>query len=97
MANNMTDEQIEKIAQAIAAKIGEPGGPAILGCGSASNTQGYFCQSNPYNCNTSYECGGASYFYCGGSYGWFYCRGTFKCYSNYTCYSSVSCSGTYNP
>jgi hypothetical protein len=65
MANNMTDEQIEKIAQAIAAKIGEPGGPAILGCGSASSTQNYSCPGTSYSCTSGiYECGGAGTFSC---------------------------------
>ena len=98
MTKNMTDEQIDKIARAIAAKIGEPGGPVVLGCGSASATGDYNCSA--YTCSTSYQCGGAGYFTCGGSSTWFNCRDAFKCYSYFTCYGSGShfiCSGTYNP
>ena len=93
MSNNMTDEQINKIAQAIAAKIGEPGRPVMLGCGDASSSQYYQC-SGGYNCAT-YECGGAAQFNC--SYD-FRCN-RFNCHGNFSCYSSsaFSCASSYTP
>jgi len=89
----MDDEEIEKIARAIAAKIGEPGGPAMLGCGSASSSQPYNC-SGSYTCSgSSYTCGGAGQFMCAA----FRCDQYFYCYNNFTCTSSVYCMGRYNP
>jgi len=75
MANNMTDEQIDKIAQAIAAKMAKPAGPAPLGCGSVSSSQDYGCDSGIYTCSASYECGGDGTFFCTR----FECRNGFNC------------------
>jgi len=89
----MDDKEIDKIAQAIAAKLAEPAGQQLLGCGSASSTQSYYC-TNSYTCATSYECGGAGLFFCSG--GQFYCRTKFNCggYA-FTCYSGYfHCDGT---
>ncbi|MBN2207839.1 MAG: hypothetical protein JW759_00865 [Candidatus Coatesbacteria bacterium] len=70
----MDEKGIDKIAQTIAAKLAEPGGNQLLGCGSASSTQQHQCYT--YNCSgTSYECGGAGLFQCG----------TFRCYTDFTC------------
>jgi len=93
MNNKMSDEQINKIAQAIAAKIAEPGGNKLLGCGSASSTQRYQCSVTAYACS-GYECGGAAEFYC---YEGHMCGGNFDCYTNFTCRSGFSCAaGAYN-
>ena len=89
----MDDKEIEKIAQAIAAKIAEPGGPGLLGCGSTSNSTGYYC-SGTYSCST-YECGDPGGFGCIGSS--YRCTGTFKCYNGFYCTGSYSCTGSYNP
>jgi len=95
MNNKMNDEEINKIAQAIAAKIAEPGGNKLLGCGSASSTQRYQC-STAYQCNSGYECGGAAEFYC---YNGHRCGNGFYCYTNFTCQTSgggFSCNLHYN-
>ena len=89
----MDDKEIEKIAQAIAAKLAEPPGNRLLGCGSASNSTGHFCSGN-YSCST-YECGGAGLFGCIGSS--YRCTGVFKCYDGFYCSGIYSCSGSYNP
>ncbi|HUT05016.1 MAG TPA: hypothetical protein VM163_14130 [bacterium] len=91
----MKDKDIDKIAQAIAAKIGEPGGPVILGCGDASSSQDYRC-SDTYICYDDYECGGAGVFNCG--YG-FYCHGYFDCEgasSQFNCGSDRFVCDTYS-
>jgi len=97
MANNMTDEQIEKIAQGIAAKIGGPGGPAILGCGDASSSQNYSCDDG-YECKNYYECGGAGRFDCPNTTRVFNCDDDFNCYSRFTCGNQYvfNCYGKYN-
>jgi hypothetical protein len=95
MSDKMNDEEIDKIARAIAAKIGEPGGPAILGCGDASSSQSYTCNNN-FVCNSGiYECGGAGPFRCTPG---FSCT-TFRCYSDFGCGnpSGFSCPSNYNP
>jgi len=94
MANNMTDEQINKIAQAIAAKLAQRAGPVILGCGDASSSQSYTCQT--YGCDR-YECGGAGKFTCG--YPGFMCGDYFWCYSNFECSAGATfiCLDRYNP
>ncbi|MBN2207840.1 MAG: hypothetical protein JW759_00870 [Candidatus Coatesbacteria bacterium] len=93
----MDDKGIDKIAQAIAAKIGEKGAPVVLGCGSASSTEYYRCSDN-FRCRGSaYECGGAGTFYC---YGYFNCEASrFYCYSDFTCYTGAYfyCGSNYNP
>ena len=71
----MKSEEIDKIAEAIAAKIGQASGPVLLGCGDASSSQTYRCSSN-HICYSDYECGGAGVFNC--AYG-FYCHGYFRC------------------
>ena len=93
MTNNMTDEQIEKIAQAIAAKMAKPGGPVILGCGDSSSSQNYDCGQGGYDCWGIYECGGAGSFNC---LRYNDCHQGFQCYSAFTCPSYHSCSGPYN-
>ena len=92
MTDKMSDEQINKIAQAIAAKIGEPGGPAILGCGSASSSSGYDC--GQHTCNgTSYECGGAARHRCG----YYNCYAdSFSCGIGFLCAYSFYCSNEYS-
>ena len=93
MNNKMNDEEINKIAQAIAAKIAEPGGPALLGCGDASSSQSYSCSSGSYQCGGSYECGGAGQFRCALS---FRCIMDFDCRSNFQCSSYFDCATHYN-
>ena len=87
----MKDEEIDKIAQAIAAKLAEPGGSGLLGCGSASSTQNYDCSGN-YNCRP-YECGGAGSFRCHN----FDCRNYFYCDpSGFACTDVLfQCSGLF--
>jgi len=99
MSNNMNDEQIEKIAQAIATKMAQPAGKQLLGCGDASSTSNYSnctgAQGN-FGCST-YECGGAGNFRCGAAgSNEFRCTSTFRCYTNFTC-NNFRCDGTYNP
>ena len=93
----MEEKDIDRIAQAIAAKIAEPGGPALLGCGSASSTQRFGCSSGSiYYCRgTKYECGGAAHFGCQSA---FYCEQDFHCDSDFTCQhpESFHCSGSYS-
>jgi len=92
MAEKMTDEQINKIAQALAAKLAEPGGNKLLGCGSASSSQHYDCRAD-YRCSSYYECGGAEWFSCD----FFTCNDDFKCTRNqHTCYGTFRCSRTYS-
>jgi len=89
----MKDKDINKIAEAIAAKLGEPGGQKLLGCGDASSTQTYNCSGSSYQCSY-YECGGAGQFRCSNSHR---CGGTFNCYTNFTCAIDFSCpSAAYN-
>jgi len=93
----MKDKEIDKIAQAIAAKLGEPGGPGVLGCGDASSTQNYDC-SNYYCDGDTYECGGAGYFHCAEYYYFrcsytFSCDSTFRCGWYFTCRGNVDCTG----
>jgi len=91
----MDDKEIEKIAQAIAAKIAEPGANKLLGCGDASSSQNYNCSSANYNCS-SYECGGAGNFTCGTAGSFQHrCSLTFDCRSNFTC-NNFSCGAGYN-
>ena len=92
MSEKMSDEQIDKIAQALAAKLAEPGGGKLLGCGSVSSSQYYDC-SGTYSCSSYYECGGAEWFRCSN----FTCNDDFKCTNdNYGCYGTFRCSHTYN-
>ncbi|HUT03471.1 MAG TPA: hypothetical protein VM163_06230 [bacterium] len=88
----MKDKDINKIAEAIAAKIGAPSGPVVLGCGDASSTQTYNC-STGHNC-TTYECGGAAQYRCSSA---FQCN-RFNCYTNFQCDSGVfgGCGYRYN-
>jgi len=96
MNNKMNDEEINKIAQAIAAKIAEPGGNKLLGCGDASSSQNYQCSSS-YQCNNDYECGGAGRFWCSNGHR---CGWMFDCYTSFQCDSTgpgFSCAaGAYN-
>ena len=95
----MDDKEIEKIAQAIAAKIAEPGGNQLLGCGSASSTSDYrACYSGSNFTCSSYECGGAGNFRCGSATGYpqFGCTINFDCYTNFTCDGFSCASGAYN-
>ena len=80
----MKYKDIDKIAQAIAAKLAEPDGNQLLGCGSASSSQEHRCYDSSYSCSQGYECGGAGYFYCQALT--FSCSDLFSCYSNYSCY-----------
>jgi len=89
----MQKEDINKIAEAIAAKIGQPDGPVVLGCGDASSSTNYYCPTS-FSCST-YECGGAAQFACIGNT--YRCTGAFKCYTGFNCTGRFSCTGTYNP
>jgi len=77
----MEDKDIEKIAQAIAAKLAERAGNRLLACGDASSTGTFECGN--YGCGSGgYECGGAGRFncdgfQCSGSSGTFECRGSY--------------------
>ena len=98
MNNKMDDQEIEKIAQTIAAKLGEQGGQQLLGCGSASSSQGYNCTStSEYDCRgSSYECGGQGLFDC---YYRFFCRNSFSCFGpsrRFNCEYYFDCQGTYS-
>jgi len=99
MAEKMSEEQINKIAQAIAAKLAEPGGNQLLGCGSASSTQQYSCRPNYICSGSGYECGGNTPFNCGGSgSGAFSCVTSFACkvpFSQFDCTHQFDCSGSY--
>ena len=88
----MKDEQINKIAEAIAAKLAEPGGNKLLGCGSASSSEYYRCEN--FVCERQpYECGGAGDFHCPN----FRCRGLeFDCHSRFYCMQEFYCDSTYN-
>ena len=87
----MKDEQIDKIAQAIAAKLAEPGGKKLLGCGDASSSQYYQCSAT-YSCSSYYECGGAAGFNCTD----FDCNDDFYCANNrYVCTGNFRCYGSY--
>ena len=90
----MKKEEIEKIAQAIAAKLGEPGGNKLLGCGDASSSESYSCTSTSgYDCSGSYECGGAARFRCD----YFTCQNTFYCAGQRVdCIFSFDCEGSYS-
>ena len=92
MSEKMSDEQINKIAQALAAKLAQPGGPGLLGCGSASSTQYYYCSST-YSCGSYYGCGGAADFAC-----WtFTCHDQFRCYGIYGgCLRTFDCQNLYS-
>jgi len=87
----MKDKEIDKIAQAIAAKLGEPGGPGVLGCGDASSSENYSCDYD-YSCD-DYECGGAGFFRC---INLFECNTEFECYSDFNCYAGFHCAYHYN-
>ncbi|MBN2209731.1 MAG: hypothetical protein JW759_10610 [Candidatus Coatesbacteria bacterium] len=92
MSNKLNDEQINKIAETLAAKLAEPGGDKLLGCGSVSSTERYDC-SGTYNCSSYYECGGDAWFRCSS----FTCESNFKCTNDrYGCYGTFRCSSTYN-
>jgi len=80
----MKEKDIDKIAQAIAAKLGEAGGPVVLGCGDASSSQQYSCDTGSYSCSY-YECGGA---------GNFDCARSFRCSMDFDCYTDFDCSGS---
>jgi hypothetical protein len=86
MSNKMSDEQINRIADAIAAKIGEPGGKQLLGCGSASNSMEFDCNATGSYACSPYRCGGA---------GWFRCPSSFTCATTFDCNTKFSCSGYY--
>jgi len=88
----MKDRDIDKIAEAIAAKLGEAGGPVVLGCGDASSSQNYNCDTGSYSC-TYYECGGAGEFRCVSS---FRCGDTFDCRTDFSCDSDFDCLYDYN-
>ena len=89
----MKKEEIERIAQAIAAKLGEPGANQLLGCGDASSTQNYSCPGATYGCGSGgYECGGAGYFTCNV----FVCAYGFECYTEFTCTGTFDCTSSYN-
>jgi len=87
----MKDKDIDTIAKAIAAKLGEPGGSKLLGCGSASSSD-YFDCTSLYNCSSYYECGGANSFVC-----WYFdCDDNFRCvHARYTCVGDFDCHATY--
>ena len=94
MAEKMTDEQIDKIAQALAAKLAEPGGAKLLGCGSVSSSQRYDCPSTGYRCSGGggYECGGAGTFNCNE----FVCESPrFRCADYFNCGNHFFCWGEY--
>ena len=86
MSNKMTDEQINKIAQAIAAKLAEPAGQKLLGCGSSSSSLGYSCWTGGSYACSPYECGGA---------GWFRCPTSFTCVTSIDCDDKFECGGYY--
>ena len=90
MSEKMTDEQIDKIAQALAAKLAEPAGRGLLGCGSASSSQYYEC-TGTYNCSSYYECGGAADFSCVR----FACHDDFGCALGFGCITTFDCEGRY--
>ena len=92
----MKDEEIDKIAQAIAAKLAQPAGQKLLGCGSVSSSEYYDCHTD-YRCTgSSYECGGAGLFRCL-DYFACYSTTTFTCRgSGFDCPALFFCSGTYN-
>jgi hypothetical protein len=93
MSEKMTDEQIDKIAQALAAKLAEPGGGKLLGCGSASSSQYYSCNTGTYSCSSYYECGGAASFSCTR----FDCYDNFHCVGDrWNCVTTFNCSHTYS-
>ena len=86
----MKDKDIDTIAKAIAAKIGEPAGNKLLGCGSASSSEYYYC-STTYSCSSYYECGGAADFHC-----WtFTCDTDFSCDNGFVCLDSFDCEASY--
>jgi len=88
----MEDKDIEKLAQTIAAKLAEPGGNKLLGCGSQSSSQRYDCRST-FDCSSYYECGRAAIFSCD----YFTCNDNFQCTRyEYGCYGTFRCSHTYN-
>ena len=95
----MDDKEIEKIAQAIAAKLGEPPGNQLLGCHLASSSQAYRCTStSDFTCSGSwYECGGQGLFDC---YYYFFCRNSFSCFNTsngrFNCEYWFDCQGTYS-
>ena len=91
----MKNEEVNKIAEAIAAKIGEGDADQLLGCGSASNESSYHACNGTgmYSCNT-YECGGAADFTCG--YSTFACN-VFRCYGGlFNCTGHFECAGNYS-
>ena len=97
----MKKEDIDKIAEIIANKLGEQGGQELLGCGSASSSQAYRCTATGgYSCTgSSYDCGGnASFecrydFECDNSFG---CDSEmFTCHYYFGCHSYFNCSGGY--
>ncbi|MBN2209729.1 MAG: hypothetical protein JW759_10600 [Candidatus Coatesbacteria bacterium] len=90
MAKNLTDEQINKIAETLAAKLAEPGGPAPLGCGSASGSEYYYCSGSSYNCSGSYECGVGGF-----SCRTFTCRNDFGCDQGFGCITTFDCQARY--
>jgi len=88
----MKDTDIDRIAEAIAAKLGEPGGAQLLGCGDASSSQTYSC-TGYHDCNRNYECGGAGRFECSTT---FRCVTGFECDSNFYCIDHFGCRRRYN-
>jgi hypothetical protein len=96
MAKQLSDEQIDKIAQALAGKLAEHAGPAPLGCGSASSTTPYRCYTSGFECMSgTYECGGAAQFRCGSSTGNLFNCWDFNCYTNFVC-DYFACGHDYN-
>jgi len=82
----MRGKDIDTIAKAIAAKLGEPGGNKILGCGSASSTRSYECGGG-FTCSSTgdrFECGGAGEFDC--IYHHFACEYDFSYDSEFDCH-----------
>ena len=87
MNKKMDDQEIEKIAQAIAAKLAEPRGIQPLGCGSASSPADFYCTpTGSYACN-GYRCGGP---------GWFTCPASFRCVTTFDCDPRFECGGYYD-
>ena len=89
----MKQNDIDRIAASIAARIGDPEGAKLLGCGNASSSQSYQCSSSTYYCTSGYECGGAGRFYC--PY-FFSCTTSFDCDSAFDCGTSNFYCGNYN-
>ena len=88
----MKKEEIDKIAKAIAAKLAEPAGNRVLGCGSASSSENHGCHSGTYSCDT-YECGGQGASGCTD----FDCNDHFDCVSGvWACTGHFNCYGSYS-